>query len=672
MPIRVVARRNAPQVPRRAPAAVPPFGLPIPPADWPQRPAGISLCMIVKNEERFLERCLASVAGAVDEINIVDTGSTDRTMEIARRFGARIEQRGWRNDFAWARNESLAMATKRWIFQLDADEELLEESVALLHRLREAPAHLTGLWIRCLNASDKYRGAGGVSHAIVRIFPNHERIRFRGAIHEFPSLDGAALGLQGPNSPIKILHHGYLDEIVGHRDKYARNMEIIDAALAKEPEEAFHWYNAGMTAHLGGDQERAIAGFTRMWELCRANGMRAFTPNGLQTLADVYTERMHDPAKGLEYAMEALKLAPHYANAHFSAGKAYMEMKAYDKAREFYAYAIEDAEFVAQQFVVDDEVPVWKAQCEIGSSYAAQGDDESALEWFDRGIANRPKVQPLRLNRAAALERLGRYADAEDAFRNVYADFKDEQSALQLLNFLLRRHLEHEAVAFVSEAHASMPGPVAAGMLMAAAAVHQKNGWSDGEAYLLKAREAAPDAQDVRHALESLERNRGASALRVREAHAAIAAGDFEAALQVAREGIEADSNDGRIAYYAALASANLGRKEEALTYLRAIRPEEGGESAALLEAVTLRELGRVPEALAAADRALARNAANADAVLVRSGLLETLGRAQEAEATLRAALACGGRRIAVELAALCLRLGRADEAKRVAEEALA
>src|ERR1700684_1232810 len=83
------------------------FGLPPAPEDHEQLPEGISLCMIVKNEERFLEACLRSVEGIVDEINIVDTVSTDRTLEIAAKFGARIEHREWRNDFAWARNEVL-------------------------------------------------------------------------------------------------------------------------------------------------------------------------------------------------------------------------------------------------------------------------------------------------------------------------------------------------------------------------------------------------------------------------------------------------------------------------------------------------------------------------------------------------------------------------------------
>ncbi len=380
--------------------------------------------MIVKDEERFLERCLRSAAGIVDEINIVDTGSSDRTLEIARAFGARIEHRTWRDDFGWARNQALQMATRRWVLQLDADEELLPESVAALERIKNAPAHLTGVWLRCINASDRYRGGGTISHAIIRVFPSNERIRFQGAIHEFPSVDGSTTSMAAVTAPIKILHHGYLEEVVADRGKYARNMHIIEQSLQADPQDAFHWYNLAMTAHLGGDQPRAAEAFERMWQLCKTHGMRAFTPNGLQMLADIYSEHLGEPERGLEYAQLCLERAPRYANAHFSAGKAYFLMKRYDDARAMYRRAIEDGEYVDRQFVVDDEVAAWKAQCEIGSTYAAQGDDRQALEWFERGLANRPKVQPLRLNHATALERLDRLDEAEAAFRSSARRFR--------------------------------------------------------------------------------------------------------------------------------------------------------------------------------------------------------------------------------------------------------
>ena len=98
----------------------------------------VSLCMIVKNEEYYLPRCLSSVNNIVDEVIIVDTGSTDKTVEIAKSFGAKVYFFPWNNNFSEARNESLKYASKEWILILDADDELYTEDqknlIALLNR----------------------------------------------------------------------------------------------------------------------------------------------------------------------------------------------------------------------------------------------------------------------------------------------------------------------------------------------------------------------------------------------------------------------------------------------------------------------------------------------------------------------------------------------------------
>jgi glycosyltransferase involved in cell wall biosynthesis/thioredoxin-like negative regulator of GroEL len=670
MPIRVISRRPAAPPPLRE-KTKPPFGLPIPPKDVPQLTAGISLCMIVKNEEHFLEQCLQSVADAVDEINIYDTGSTDRTIEIAERFGARVERGEWRNDFAWARNQSLKMATKRWIFQLDADEELVPESKTALREIAAAPAHLTAVWIRCTNASDKYLGGGSVSHAIVRIFPNTERIRYSGAIHEFPSLDGAGESREAVYSPIRIIHKGYLKEVVDARDKYVRNMAIVEASIAKEPEDPFHWYNYGMTAHLGGDQDRGIEGFTKMWALCREHGMRAFTPNGLATLADIYNEYKHEPEEGLQYSLESLRLAPRYANAHFSAGKAYFMLKRYDEAREMYRAAIDDGAFLELQFVVDDEVPAWKAQCEIGNTYAEEKNDAAALEWFEKGLRNRPKVQALRIPYAGALERLGRLSEAERVFRETAEDFGDEQSSLHYFNYLLRHAKEREALTLIDKSVAGFSPEAAEAALVACALVVQKKGWSDGEDYLLRAQAVAPQSEQVARALEAVRLNRSEVRAKAAAAYEAITQGRFEDVLTIVREALAQSPGHGLLSYYAALACANLQRKEDALEFLAGATDDLAGDAAAFLKATLLREFGRNEEALEAIGLSRARNPANVDGMLLEAALLEAVGRIGDAESALRAAVPLERKRASVELAALLLRAGRLEDAKRVAAEAL-
>ncbi|HKU69056.1 MAG TPA: glycosyltransferase [Candidatus Baltobacteraceae bacterium] len=639
-------------------AGAQPFGLVQPPPGWLQKPAGISLCMIVRDEEAFLERCLASVRGAVDEIVVVDTGSTDRTVDIAREFGARIEHREWRNDFAWARNEAIALARYRWILQLDADEELLEESKSALRQIGRARSYLTGVWVRCINHADQYLGGENtISHAVVRVFPNHERIRYHGTIHEFPSLDGATTTLPAASAPLKIVHHGYTSGMMRDRDKFERNLRIIEAAIEREPEEEFNWYNLGMTTYIGGDYPRAVQAMERMWEIAARVGARPFVPNGLTVLADALTDFMNDPEKALVYAREALKLSPRYANAHFSVGRALDALGRHDEAREMYLAAIADGEHVHRQFVVDEDVPRWKAQNMIGGGYAAQGDDASALQWFDEGLKSSPNVQPLRINRAAALERLGRLDEAEETFRSLCEDLQDEQSVLQYVNFLLR-HKQTQALRAIERYYRACSNEVAVAQLLAAASVSQRLGVGDGESYLRLALEIAPGSAEVAGPLEVLYRSRGdeaaIAALRAAEAEteaksaadfarrAQIAAseGDFARGLSIALAGLEKDPASPMLHYSAALSCAKLQRADEALAHLDA--------------------LAEIPGDL------------QLHVLLLRASLCETLGRPEEAEFALRTAMPLGKRRVGAELGAFYLRAGRFADAQRVAEEALA
>ena len=104
----------------------------------------VSLCMIVKNEEDVLERCLKSVAGLVDEIIIVDTGSTDRTREIATHFTNQIFDFPWQDDFSAARNEAFSHASMDYCMWLDADDVFLEEDQKAFLNLKDSGPNCLG------------------------------------------------------------------------------------------------------------------------------------------------------------------------------------------------------------------------------------------------------------------------------------------------------------------------------------------------------------------------------------------------------------------------------------------------------------------------------------------------------------------------------------------------
>jgi len=464
--------------------------------------------MIVKNEEKFLPQCLASVRDYVDEIIVCDTGSTDRTIEIARSYGATVIEDPWRNDFSWSRNKSIEVATKRWILFMDADEELSEDSRSVLLALKSQTAQMDGFYTRIINRTDDYRGSGDVSHHVIRIFPNSDRIRFFGPIHEYPAIDGTGTSVEAGSCAVTIIHHGYVNSVVAERNKGQRNLEILLGATQNDPENAYHWYNLGTTAYLNKDYGLALSALEKMLALV-GETPRAFMPNGLALLGDLYCDHFGDPVKAEWMCHESLKRSKHYANAHMMLGKALIAQQRYDEARAAFAASIEDGAFAKQQFIVDDQVYIWKAHSEMGSSYAIQGDDLKALEWFEKGLANAPTVEPLMLNRAKALERLKRYGEAYDAYRLALETHESSATMLHHVNFLLRMKRGAEAIEIVEKWYPRLRPSEASELLVSAAGVSERYDFGKEEHFLRLAIELDPGSEKAVEELEKLLTRQG-------------------------------------------------------------------------------------------------------------------------------------------------------------------
>ena len=223
------------------------------------RMAKISLCMIVRDEEANLARCLRSAAGVVDELCVLDTGSQDGTVELAQRLGARVARAAWSADFAAARNASLRLATGDWVLVLDADEEL-DLSDQTPAQLR---AHLIAFASRCPDGAGRVRirnrlDAGETSEAdIVRFFRRDARGRFEGRIHEQWTIAGELP--PRADTGIAILHHGYAGEALARRSKFARNLELLASELEARPEDAYAWYQYGRTLSAAGRHADALS-----------------------------------------------------------------------------------------------------------------------------------------------------------------------------------------------------------------------------------------------------------------------------------------------------------------------------------------------------------------------------------------------------------------------------
>ena len=251
----------------------------------PARGMTISLCMIVRNEEQMLARCLTSIAGGVDEMVIVDTGSTDATIEIARRFGARVIEFPWTGSFAEARNVSLEAATGDWLIFLDADEVLADGDAA---RLREYAGHTwrEGLFLAECSYTGELGDGTAINHLALRMFRNRPEHRFTGRIHEqiYSALPTEAPGRIGTTS-LRVDHYGYLGDVKRGKEKFQRNVELLRRQEAEHGASAFLHYNLGTEYGGTGDFSAAAQHFASAWSMMERDGTLESSQFGPQVVS---------------------------------------------------------------------------------------------------------------------------------------------------------------------------------------------------------------------------------------------------------------------------------------------------------------------------------------------------------------------------------------------------
>jgi tetratricopeptide (TPR) repeat protein len=223
--------------------------------------------MIVKNEENCLERCLKSAQAVVDEIVIVDTGSTDRTIEIAQAYTDQVYQHAWQNDFSAARNAGLEHVSGDWILVLDADEQLEEESKIALRQL-VASSIADGLLLSQRNIQPPGSLVSYLDLRITRLFRNRPGYRYTGVIHEQIRPAILAQGGKIEESSLVILHDGYAKKAVqGAELRARRNLDILMHAFLQSPLDAYLAYQIGVTYKALEDMNNAMEWLNKALDL---------------------------------------------------------------------------------------------------------------------------------------------------------------------------------------------------------------------------------------------------------------------------------------------------------------------------------------------------------------------------------------------------------------------
>ncbi|QDP41277.1 TPR domain-containing glycosyltransferase [Radiobacillus deserti] len=280
----------------------------------------VSLCMIVKNEEKYLKRCLDSVKDKVQELVIVDTGSTDKTVEIAESYHAKVYNYEWNNDFAEARNYAITQATSDFILILDADEYIAGD-INFTEALQDRyDYYITGI--------KNFSNNGTVySHDAIRVFKNGINLSYYGRVHEHLDIEG--LNLSHGKLGKLINHDGYQKQVMVEKNKYERNMKLLKLE-SKENPTGYNLYNLARAYKQNEDYTKAVETFKKAYSLSKKN---AILNDLLYQLVDCLRLQGRFE-EGMQVCEEAIEVFPDYTDLHYVKGLLFMEAGYLEEAKQ--------------------------------------------------------------------------------------------------------------------------------------------------------------------------------------------------------------------------------------------------------------------------------------------------------------------------------------------------
>jgi len=393
------------------------------------RKVRVSLCMIVRDEERNLEACLAPIAELFDEIVIVDTGSLDRTKEIARQFNARVFDFEWSDDFSAARNESMRHATGEWIFWLDADDRVRPEHVAKLRELFQQLDDRPRVYMleTMLPPHDQVGDLEFVTHA--RLFRRHSELQWRGRVHEQLHPEFPVLGYEQVFTDIQIDHLGYTDRTIAER-KARRKMRLLRMDYAVDPNDVSTLFHLGMALRHSPYTAEAKSHLLRLIKLPIVPRVcMRFAYDALAHLA----LKAGNPHEALMFVAHGLALFPDDEQLLLSRATAQYNLEDYEAAGR-----------TLEQLI---------------SAPPVQHMHFTSLAHL------RAKIAPVMLGTVRRLQ--GRYADSEAIFHAVLRSFPDDNTCWFNLGLLYLDQRHKTATQSVIDRLQGLPGGDASAGLLA-------------------------------------------------------------------------------------------------------------------------------------------------------------------------------------------------------------
>ena len=405
----------------------------------------ISLCMIVKNEEKLLGQCLESVRDLVNEIIVVDTGSADKTVVIAEQHGARVFHHPWQDDFSLHRNQSLEYASGDWILILDADEELRREDIAKLKQASRIP----NINVLSLSVHNKHVASGEVTSFLpsVRMWRRKLNARYEGIVHNELRLpvDEPILRVDA-----SIVHYGYGLDWEQMKKKIARSKALLYKQLQENPNNYFANFNLAQI--LRGEHKQLPP------EVCReiiehagravrnssstAPGQRHIHLMALDQMVSAYFY-LAEYKRAEEVALQALDIDPNYLDPMYQLANVYAAARDFARAIKAYEQYIVAADSYdpgkeTTSFILIHSHDQASAYFSLGLIHEEMKVDEKAESYFLRVLDYKKDHLDVYTHIAMLHFRRGNLEQAEQfAQKRLAADRRDVTAHQILANIYL-------------------------------------------------------------------------------------------------------------------------------------------------------------------------------------------------------------------------------------------
>lgn len=352
--------------------------------------------MIVRNESAHIGECLQSLQGLVDDVVVVDTGSEDRTKDIAASYDARIFEFPWDDDFSAARNFAIDQARGRWILYIDADERLRPYDRSNLEVLLGDPGKVA------------YRVRFHVKSTLTafyeyRIFRNDPRIRFSGLMHEkiTPGIDRMAAedGLEIAKCDITLVHLGYDGD---QTKKHHRNLPLLRKQLARDPSDVYNWRHLGVVLWELGDMEAAEDALLHAVDLARARGKNDdFASLAFQELLRFL---QHRDIECVDLMTEAVERFPDCPTILWLQALAFKDRGKFEQALPFLhrLAAIDGENFTDELTAYDKRIFDLFSYETLGYCYFHLGNFTQSARWYGCASDVEPDRQDIRTRLALA------------------------------------------------------------------------------------------------------------------------------------------------------------------------------------------------------------------------------------------------------------------------------